>query len=98
MTDEEEYEKAKERVEEIKGFYAHAFIYVLVNLALMVLNLMTRKQTDGVIWFIWPLIGWGIALAAHAVSVFGVGLFLGHSWEERRIQQELNRQHTMRHE
>lgn len=92
MTDEEAYERAKERVEEIRGFYAHVLIFVLVNLALLILNLATRRQTDGVLWFVWPLLGWSIALAAHAICVFGVGPFLNHTWEERRIRQELERQ------
>lgn len=92
MTDEEAYEKAKERVEEIKGFYAHVVIFGLVNLALMILNVATRRQTDGVLWFVWPLLGWSIALAAHAICVFGIGPFLGRTWEERHIRQELEHQ------
>ncbi|MFZ2413545.1 MAG: 2TM domain-containing protein [Candidatus Cryosericum sp.] len=91
MTELEEYQKARDRVQEIKGFYAHAVMYLLANAGLAVLNLATLKKNDGVIWFIWPLIGWGIALAVHAISVFGIGRFLGKDWEQRHIQQELDR-------
>jgi hypothetical protein len=91
MTELEEYQKARDRVQEIKGFYAHAAMYLLANAGLAVLNLATLKKNDSVIWFIWPLIGWGIALAVHAISVFGIGRFLGKDWEQRHIQQELDR-------
>ena len=93
MTELEEYQKAKDRVQEVKGFYAHATMFALVNVALVILNLATLRKNDGVIWFIWPLIGWGIGLAVHAISVFGFGSFLGKAWEERQIQRELERQH-----
>jgi hypothetical protein len=93
MTELEEYQKAKDRVQEVKGFYAHATMFALANIALVILNLATLKKNDGVIWFIWPLIGWGIGLAVHAISVFGIGPFLGKAWEERQIQRELDRQH-----
>ncbi|MCX6086087.1 MAG: 2TM domain-containing protein [Caldiserica bacterium] len=94
MTELEQYQKAKDRVQEIKGFYAHVAMYLLVNVALAVLNLATLKKNDGIIWFIWPLIGWGIVLAVHAISVFGIGRFLGKDWEQHQIQKELDRRQT----
>lgn len=94
MTELEEYQKARDRVQEIKGFYAHVAMYLLANLVLVVLNLATLRKNDGIIWFVWPLVGWGVVLAVHAISVFGIGRFLGRDWEDRRIRQELDRQHT----
>ncbi len=35
------------------------------------------------LWFYWPMLGWGIGIATHAVGVFGIG----KDWEERKIQQ-----------
>lgn len=94
MTELEEYQKARDRVQEVKGFYAHAAMYAVANIALIILNLATLKKNDSIIWFVWPLIGWGIGLAVHAISVFGIGRFLGKAWEERQIQHELERQRT----
>jgi hypothetical protein len=94
MTELEEYQKARDRVQEVKGFYAHAAMYLVANVALAVLNLVTLRKNDGIIWFIWPLIGWGIALAVHAISVYGIGQFLGRDWEQHQIQQELDRRHN----
>jgi 2TM domain len=49
------------------GFTAHAIVYVMVMAALIVLNLTIMT---GFLWFVFPLVGWGIALAAH--YLFGV--------------------------
>ncbi len=84
-----QYKRALERVEEIKGFYIHLFIYVLVNLGLFLLNLFT---SPGRWWFYWPLFGWGIGLLGHAVGVFGVGRFFGQDWEERKLKEILEKQ------
>ncbi len=45
MDEQARYEKARKRVEEIKGFYTHLLTYVLVNLALFVLNLITSPRS-----------------------------------------------------
>jgi hypothetical protein len=73
------------RVQAVKGFYVHASAYVLVNVALFVINLLV----GGGWWFYWPLIGWGIGLGVHALSVFGFGGGgpWGQAWEERKIRE-----------
>lgn len=84
MEDQEAYTRAKKRVRQIKGFYIHATVYLVVNVLLIAINLATSPRQ---IWFFWPLVGWGIGLAAHGLSVFGVGGFLGEDWEERKIKE-----------
>ncbi|HEX4584325.1 MAG TPA: 2TM domain-containing protein [Burkholderiaceae bacterium] len=84
MDDTEAYERARRRVRQIKGFYIHATVYVLVNALLAVINLGT---SHGEVWFVWPLFGWGIGLAAHGISVFGAGGLWGQEWEERKIKE-----------
>ena len=76
------YQKAKERVEQIKGFYIHLIVYVVVNLILFSINMIVSPDN---LWFFWPLIGWGIAIVLHALVVFG-GL-LGSNWEEKKIAE-----------
>jgi 2TM domain len=90
MTDEQLYAKARKRVEELKGFYVHLIMYLLVNAGLVVLNLLTSPQY---LWFVWPAFGWGIGVVAHGVSVLGAGRFFGSDWEEREfMEQERRRQ------
>src|SRR3712207_6616102 len=73
------YDRARARVQELKGFYTHATAYVLVNIGLFVINLLT----GGGWWYYWPLLGWGIGLGVHALSVFGFsgGGPFGQDWE-----------------
>jgi len=88
MDEQANYERARKRVEEIKGFYTHLAIYVLVNAGLFVINLVTD---GGQYWFYFPLIGWGIGIVAHALSVFGSGWFWGPDWEERKIKEIMDK-------
>ena len=94
MDREQTYERAKERVEAIKGFYVHATVYVLVNLGLFAINALTGGLSAGVWWFYWPLIGWGIGLTAHAASVFlgGEAGPLGARWEERKTREIMEKE------
>lgn len=87
--DEQLYLKAKERVNELKGFYSHLFVYVLVNAVLFTINYLT---SNGTWWFYWPLLGWSIGLIAHAIGVFGFFGIMSQEWEERKIEEIVARQ------
>ena len=87
MTDDERYERARQRVEALRGFYVHFAIYLIVNAGLVVINLLT---TPDELWFYWPLLGWGIGVAIHAFGVFAGGPF-GADWEQRKIKQYMDR-------
>lgn len=78
------YAKAQKKVEEIKGFYGNLTSYVLVNLGLMVINILTSPKY---LWFFWPLLGWGIGVAIHGMIVFNYLPFLGKEWEEKKIKE-----------
>jgi len=81
--EEERYEEAKRRVEAKKGFYVHAFFFVVVNAILL-----------GVVgWdFLWVTVFWGAGLVLHGASVFFSGSDWVKRWEHRAIQKELDRQ------
>lgn len=82
------YEEARRRVRELRGFYSHAAAYLVVNAGLFALDLLT---SPGRWWFFYPMFGWGIGLAAHGLSVFALGGWLGGNWEERKIREYLDR-------
>lgn len=67
MHQREDYKRARGRAKAKYGFMVHAVVYVVVMLLLVVINLLT---SPGTIWFIWPLIGWGLAVALHGAQVF----------------------------
>ena len=85
MNEEEiKYQRAKKRVEELKGFYIHLFVYILVNLFLFLFNIITSPDS---LWFYWPLLGWSFGLVVHAFDVFASGRLFGAAWEERKIAE-----------
>ena len=85
MEENEIIEKAKKRVEDKKGFYIHLVVFVTSMLFLMALNLLT---SPGFLWFLIVGGSWLIGVAAHYVSVFGLG---GKGWEERELYKEMDR-------
>ena len=79
------YQRAAQRVEELKGFYSNLISYCLVIPVLVFVNLYTSPDYK---WFIWPMLGWGFGVSMHALKVFGVG----QNWEETQIQKILDKQ------
>lgn len=78
------YQRAKERVTKLRGFYIHLAVYFVINLLLFLINIIGSPTT---LWFFWPLLGWGIAVAIHAFVVFVLGGRIGAEWEEKKIQE-----------
>lgn len=77
------YERAKEHVEKLKGFYVHFAIYLLMMPVFIFLN---YRSTDFP-WAIFPIVGWGFGVAGHAMETFNYNPLLGKDWEERKMKQ-----------
>jgi len=88
-TEAERYYKAQKKVKEIRGFYEHLTVYLLVNPIVIVVNVMT---SPGYLWFIWCLMGWGIGLVLHGLTVFNLPPFFDKNWEERKIREILEKE------
>jgi hypothetical protein len=92
--DEIKYLEAAKRVKKIKGFYTHATVYVVINIAII---LSKVDYHDNGSWsfelrdFSTALF-WGIGLVAHAMSVFMPGMILGKNWEERKINELMEKE------
>mgnify|MGYP001819214685 CR=1 FL=1 len=67
MTNTDEYAKARRRAKAKYNFFVHAAVYAAVMVLLVLVNVLTLP---GPIWFIWPLIGWGFAVALHGAQVY----------------------------
>ena len=79
------YIKAQKRVQQIKEFYSHLLVYMIIIPILVVINL---KYTPNYHWFWFSMIGWGVGLALHALQIFeGYKIFLGKDWEENKINE-----------
>ncbi len=91
---EAKYLRAKKRVKELKGFYVHLAIYLIINSFISV-NKVIRNVYQGETinealldfgtFAVW--IFWGIGLAIHGLNVVGLPFLFGKDWEERKIQE-----------
>ncbi|WP_338847868.1 2TM domain-containing protein [Massilia sp. W12] len=81
-----EYALAARRVARKLEFYGHLMIYILINSFLIWINLSTTPQH---LWFIWPVLGWGIGLFCHGVKTFFLGSNTG--LHQRMMARELQR-------
>ena len=94
------YERAKKRVKGISGFYKHLMVYISVNLFLLALKYFRldpgekffEYDTFTIVFF------WGIGLAFQALSVFGSIVFFGQGWEERKINEIMEKDKTKKWE
>ncbi len=82
-TQQYRYQRAKEQVDKIKGFYIHASIYAIFCLVFIWLNL----QSSYFPWAIFPIAGWGLGVLGHASDTFEFNLFFGKDWEKRKIEE-----------
>jgi len=69
-------------------FYDHLRCYLIVNGVLFLINLMTASY----LWVIWPILGWGMALAFDASDTF----FVSEERLERGARRLLRRQARQR--
>ena len=79
-------QEARKRAKVKLSFFGHLAIYVVVNIFLVVVNLLTAPES---LWFYWVLIGWGIGLVAHGIAVYASDL--GHRLLERFERGEMDR-------
>ncbi|WP_299665643.1 2TM domain-containing protein [uncultured Polaribacter sp.] len=97
---EQNYLRVKKKVKAIKGFYVHLVVYILVNIFIsgIIIFGLTRDGDSsfsealsnfGVYstWFFW-----GIGMFFHWLGVFGFKSIIGSKWEERKIQQLLDKE------
>jgi hypothetical protein len=66
-TDEELRGQAISQLKKKRDFRSHVFIYVLVNTMLVVIWAVTGADF---FWPIFPILGWGIGVAANAWDVY----------------------------
>lgn len=87
------YKTAKKRVKEIKGFYIHLAVYLVINTMLIAYSSDWIYDTSTVeISGFGTAFLWGIGLFAHWASVFMPNIFLGKNWEERKIKELMDKE------
>lgn len=91
----QQYIEAQKHVKKLKGFYIHAIVYIAVNAFIILDNVLDDHQSIFDMDNYWTAILWGIGLAAHALSVFNPHFIFGKNWEERKINEILNKEKKM---
>lgn len=65
------------------GWYVHVAAFTVVNLVLFSIS---RYGFGTRPWSVFPLLGWGLGVALHGISVFVLGT--GSGLRERMVQRE----------
>ncbi len=94
---EQAYVRAKKRVKELKGFYWHAFWYVVVNIFIITMVAINSNNND--FWHFGTFTTaffWGIGLGFHALSIFGKNTLFSKHWEERKIKEYMDKEERNR--
>ena len=90
IEENDKYKRAKKRIDQLKGFYIHLLVYILVNLFILI-NIYISTVEDNENFWQWEhffvCFAWGIGLTFHAINVFGINPFLGKDWEKRQIEK-----------
>ena len=79
-------DRARKRVRTLREFYRHLTVYVAVNVLLVVIDVVNGTSGTtflGLDWAYWPILGWGIAVALHGISV----IFPTGRWEDHKAEE-----------
>ena len=81
-------ERARKHVEDVRDFFYHLMVYVFVNTLLIVIDRRSGPNDGflGLDWAFWVILGWGLGLAGHAISVF-----FGEYRAQKLYEQERSR-------
>ncbi|MGB5982397.1 MAG: 2TM domain-containing protein [Nonlabens sp.] len=89
-TYQQRFTKAKDRVEELRAFYQHFLLYIVINMGIAVFNFYIDQWRTP--WFLFALGGWGIGLMGHAIATFDLNPLTNKDWEQRKIQEMLKKE------
>lgn len=81
MNEHDLYEHARRRVKKRRKFYSHVMSWVVMSVFFILLNIATADF----FWAIFPILGWGLGVAFHGISIFS------SEWEDSEIDREYDR-------
>lgn len=90
--------RAKKQVDELKGFYIHLMVYVVVNILITTTTVIARMnggESFAIAFFSFAsfstVIFWGIGLGFHAAKVYNFSPLFSKDWEKRQIQKYIEK-------
>jgi hypothetical protein len=87
MREDSAMDRARTRAKDVRDFYYHLMVFVLVNLMLIAIDLSGGAGVGifGLDFAQWVIFGWGFGIVGHAISVF-----LG-DWRVQKYYEEEKR-------
>jgi 2TM domain len=89
-------ELSNDSLEEARRYVRRKRIFYLVFAIWIALSLMwffiDMRDDSSSVWFYWPMLGTGIAVAIAGIVLLGIGGLFGADWERREIDKYLRRQ------
>jgi hypothetical protein len=64
-------------------------VYAILSVMWFLIDMADGTEN---LWFYWPMLGSGAAVAVAAIIMFGVGGLFGVDWERRQVQRYLEQQ------
>ncbi|MEL4307774.1 2TM domain-containing protein [Joostella sp. CR20] len=101
LSENEKYQIAKKRVDNLKGFYWHLTIFIIINTYILVNSYISSTYNNHDFWNLGTfstLFFWGIGLFFHAWGVFGTRFVFSRNWEEKQIKKYLEKEEQQQRE
>jgi len=74
------------------AFLVHLVVYLLVSVALVIINLATLHcSQERILWFIFPLAGWGLGVVLHYVFAVPLHPERIREWKHKEIERLLRK-------
>lgn len=84
-------EQARKRIKDLKGFYTHLSVYILVNVFILAASTHVFTKISLNEYAVWGYLStplfWGIGLTIHAIFVFVPSFGFIKQWEERKMKE-----------
>jgi hypothetical protein len=80
--------EARRYVRRKRIFYTVLGIWIALSLMWFAIDMADDSSS---VWFYWPMLGTGIAVAITGIVLLGIGGLMGVKWERREIDKYLRR-------
>jgi hypothetical protein len=84
----EPLDEARQYVRRKRIFYIVLGIWIALSLMWFAIDMSDDSSS---VWFYWPMLGTGIAVAITGIVLLGIGGLFGVEWERREMDKYLRR-------
>jgi hypothetical protein len=81
-------EEARRYVRRKRIFFTVLAIWIALSLMWFLIDM---RDDSSSLWFYWPMLGTGVAVAITGIVLLGVGGLFGADWERREVDKYLRR-------